>query len=127
MPRCYCIVIVSSQLLSVTGSKDLTVIQVIHDIRVTGDDTSDGKDTHLVVIRYNEEQCQILDGGQCRITKKEQGIYKVEVKGIWWYVECYVWSTNTSSLFNLSSCIFLFNVTLAFPGVPNTKHFKYEY
>lgn len=56
---------------------------ILVQLTVDGDDGDDGKDTHIVVIRYRGDQVQVMDKSQCHITKVESGVYSVQTRGLW--------------------------------------------
>ncbi|XP_021350434.1 uncharacterized protein LOC110448494 isoform X2 [Mizuhopecten yessoensis] len=56
---------------------------ILVQLTIDGDDSEDGKDTHLVVIRYRGDQVQVMDKSQCHITKVESGVYSVQTRGLW--------------------------------------------
>ncbi|XP_060062472.1 uncharacterized protein LOC132543032 [Ylistrum balloti] len=56
---------------------------ILVQLTIDGDDSDDGKDTHLVVIRYKDDQVQVMDKSQCHITQVEHGVYSVQTRGLW--------------------------------------------
>ncbi|XP_033761737.1 uncharacterized protein LOC117343477 isoform X2 [Pecten maximus] len=56
---------------------------ILVQLTIDGDDSDDGKDTHIVVIRYRGDQVQVMDKSQCHITKVEAGVYSVQTRGLW--------------------------------------------